>query len=77
MVDVEGEPHRDAALLSVEQGGRDELCGLLLEVEVVEREVEALLRSAQEAGDELGDLERALTPVRQGADVDVRRSRGP
>jgi len=40
VVDVEGEPDFDAAALRVEEGGRDELRGLLLEVEVIEGEVE-------------------------------------
>jgi hypothetical protein len=39
VVDVEREPHLDAAALRLEEGVRDQLCRLLLQVEVVEREV--------------------------------------
>jgi hypothetical protein len=77
VVDVEGEPDRDAAALRLEQSRRDELRRLLLEVEVIEGKVEGLLRLGEEAGRVLGDLERGLTPVPESAELDVRRSRGP
>ncbi len=77
MVDVEREPDGDSAALRLEQRVRDEPGRLLLEVEVVEREVQSLARVGEEAGREPADLERGLASVRQGADVDVRRSRGP
>ncbi|HEX3255368.1 MAG TPA: hypothetical protein VHQ96_06220 [Gaiellaceae bacterium] len=77
MVDVEREAHGDAALLRFEQRVGDEPRRVLLQIEVVEREIEALLRAGQEVRRELGDLERGLTPVRQRSDVDVRRSREP
>jgi len=77
MVDVEGEPHLDPAALRLEEGVGDEPRRLLLQVEVVEREVERRLRAREEAGRVLGDLERGLTSVLQRAQLDVRRSRGP
>jgi hypothetical protein len=77
VVDVEGEPDGDPALPGIEERARNELGRLLLQVEVVESEVERLLRAREEAGRELGDLERGLASVRQGADFEVRRSRGP
>ena len=77
MVDVEREAHFDAAALRIEEGGGDELRSFLLEVEVVEREVEGSLGAGEEARRVLGDFERGLAPVRQGAERDVRRSRGP
>jgi hypothetical protein len=77
VVDVEGEPYLHAAALRVEEGRRDKLRSLLLEVEVVERQVERLLGAGEEARRVLGDFERCLAPVRQGAERDVRRSRGP
>jgi hypothetical protein len=49
---------------------RDELPGRLLEVEVVEREVEGLLRGGDELARVLGDLERALAAVGEGADLE-------
>jgi hypothetical protein len=63
--------------LCFEEGLGDELRRLLFQVEVVEGEVERLLRGLKEAGRVFGDLERGLTPVFQRAQLDVRRSRGP
>jgi hypothetical protein len=77
VVDVEGEADVDAAPLRLEQGAGDELRRRLLEIEVVEGEVERLLGAGEELGRQLGDLQRGLPSVRQGADVDVRRSREP
>jgi hypothetical protein len=77
VVDVEREPNGDAPRVCVEKRARDQLRRVLLQVEVVEREIEGRARLCEEAGRELGDLERGLASVRQGADVDVRRSRGP
>ncbi len=77
MVDVEGEPDLDAAALRLEEGCRDEFRRLLLEVEIVEGQVEGLLGLGEEAGRVLGDLERALAPVPESAQLDVRRSRAP
>jgi hypothetical protein len=53
-----------------QQGAGDELGRRLLEVEVVEGEVERLLRGRDELAGVLGDLERALAAVREGADVE-------
>jgi hypothetical protein len=77
VVDVEREAHLHAAALRIEEGGGDELRSFLLEVEVVEREVERLPGTGEEVGRVLGDLERGLATVRQCAQRDVRRSRGP
>jgi hypothetical protein len=52
------------------QRARDELPGRLLEVEVVEREVEALLGPGDELARVLGDLERLLAAVGEGADLE-------
>jgi hypothetical protein len=49
---------------------RDELPRRLLEVEVVEREVEGLLRGGDELACVLGDLERALAAIGEGADLE-------
>jgi hypothetical protein len=77
VVDVEGEPDLDAAALRLQERRRDQLRGLLLEVEVVQGEIEGLLGLREEPGRVLGDLERGLTPVPESAEFDVRRSRGP
>jgi hypothetical protein len=77
VVDVEGEPDLDAPPLGVEERAGDELRGGLLQVEVVEGQVERILRPREEVGDQLGDLERGLASVGQCADLDVRRSRAP
>jgi hypothetical protein len=70
VVDVEGEPDGDAPPRRVREGARDETgCGLL-EVEVIEGEIERLLRAGDELTRVFGDLEGALTAVRQGSDLD-------
>jgi hypothetical protein len=70
VVDVEREPNRDAALSGGRQSARDEPRGRLLEVEVVEGEVECLPSAREKFADVLGDLERALSAVRECADLD-------
>ena len=77
VVDVEGEPDLDAPALRLQQRGRDQLRGLLLEVEVVQGEIERFLGFRKEPGRILGDLECGLTSVPESAELDVRRSRGP
>jgi hypothetical protein len=77
VVDVEREPDGDSPPLRLEERARDELGRLLLEVEVVQCQVEGRAGGGEEVGRELGDLQCALTSVRQGADFDVRRSREP
>jgi hypothetical protein len=52
------------------ESARDQLSGWLLEVEVVEREIESLLRGGDELARVLGDLERALAAVGEGADLE-------
>ena len=51
MVDVVDEPHCDAALLRGEQRAADDLRRVVVKPDVVERELEARLRSAEELGD--------------------------
>ena len=70
MVDVEREPDGDTSPRRVRERARDEARGRLFEVEVVEREVERPSRSGDELSRILGDLEGALAPVRQRADLD-------
>jgi hypothetical protein len=77
VINVECEPDCDSPVLGFEERLGDEFRRLLLEVEVVQREVEGGARAREEVGREFGDLECALTSVRQRADFDVRRSREP
>jgi hypothetical protein len=70
VVDVVGQAHLHASVGGGRQRARDELAGRLLEVEVVERQVEARLRRGDELARVLGDLERALAAVGEGADLE-------
>jgi hypothetical protein len=70
VVDVERKPDGDAALGDIGDRARNETRGRLLKVEVVEREIERFASRGDELSGEFGDLERRLTAVRQGADVD-------
>jgi hypothetical protein len=70
VVDVERQPYRDAAMRRVYERAGDEPRGRLVEVEVVQGEIEGLLRARDELADELGDLEGALAPIRQCAYLD-------
>jgi hypothetical protein len=70
MIDVEGQTDRDASPGDVGERARDEASRRLGEVEVVEGEVEALLRGRDELAYVLGDLEGALAAVRQCSDLD-------
>jgi hypothetical protein len=70
VIDVEGEANRDAAPGGVGDCAGDELRGGLLQVEVVEGEVERPTSRRDELSGVFRDLEGALTPVGQCADVD-------
>ena len=70
MVDVVDEPYGDAALLRAEQGAGDDLRRLVVEPDVVERELEALLRRAEELGDLVCDVDGGLAAVAVEPEVD-------
>jgi hypothetical protein len=70
VIHVERKPNGYTPPGHVRERACDEPGGRLLEVEVVEREVEARLRSGDELTDVFGDLEGALAPVRQCPDFD-------
>jgi hypothetical protein len=70
VVDVVGEAHRNAAVAGALEGVADDLCGRVVQPDVVERDVEAVLGCVDELGDRLRDLGRGLPAVRQRADVD-------
>ena len=70
MVDVVDEPHGDAALLRAKQGAGDDLRCVVVEPDVVERELEARLRSAEELGDLVCDVEGGLAAVAVEPELD-------
>ena len=63
VVDVVDEPHGDAARLCREQRAGDDVRCVVVEPDVVERELEARLRGAQELGDLVCDVESGLAAV--------------
>lgn len=70
MVDVVGEPDGDAARGRVREGAVDdrvERCG---EVEVVDRDLERVLRLRDEAGERVRGVLGRLAAVGQGAELD-------
>ncbi len=70
MVDVVDEPHGDAALLRAEQRAGDDLRRVVVEPDVVERELEARLRGAEELGDLVCDVEGGLAAVAVEPELD-------
>jgi hypothetical protein len=70
VVDVVGEPNRDAAPARALEGAADDLRGRVVEPDVVEREVERALRGVDEVGDRLRDLGSRLPAVGERANVD-------
>lgn len=70
MVDVIGEANWDIAVAGSLEGAPDDLLRLVVEPDVVERDVEAVLGRVDELGDRLRDLGRRLSAVSQRADVD-------
>jgi hypothetical protein len=70
VVDVVGQAHLHAPARCGRERARDQLPSRLLEIEVVERQVEALLGGGDELARVLGDLEGALAAVREGADLE-------
>jgi hypothetical protein len=70
VIHVERQPNGYTSPGHVRERARDEPGGRLLEVEVVQREVEARARSRDEFTDVFGDLQGALPAVRQCPDFD-------
>jgi hypothetical protein len=59
-----------AALVRAHKCFLDDLLGVVVEPNVVERELERLARRLEERGDFSGDVDRLLPAVRQGLDLD-------
>jgi hypothetical protein len=75
MVDVVREPHGDAARGGVADGAADDGRQVVGQVEVVDRDVEAALRRADEVGERVCDVGGLLAAVDQRADFDLLYSR--
>ncbi len=73
VVDVVGEPHRDAAVVGVAQRPGHGVADGAREPHVVEREVERAPGGGQEGPHRLADLLGALAALDQGADGDRHR----
>jgi hypothetical protein len=74
MVDVVGQPDGDPARAGALEGAADDLGRGIVEPDVVERDIEAVLGLVDEVGDRLRDLGRGLPTVAERADVDQERS---
>ena len=70
MVDVVDQTHGDPAILRREQRAGDDLRRVVVEPDVVERELEARLRAAEELGDLVRDLDRGLPAVAVEPELD-------
>ena len=70
MVDVVDEPHLDAALLRANERLLDDLRRVVVEPDVVERELEARPRGAEELGDLLCDVDGGLAAVAVEPELD-------
>jgi hypothetical protein len=70
VVDVVREPDTHASLDGGDERGPDDVGGLVVESDVVEREVEARPSPRDELGDGGCDGERGLAAVRQQPEVD-------
>ena len=73
MVDVVGEAHGDAPVPRTLEGAADDLRRRIVQAEVVERDVEAVVGLVDEIGNRLRDLGRGLPAVLQRPDVDQER----
>jgi hypothetical protein len=75
MVDVVCQPDRDTACVRVAQRAADRRREIVGQVEVVDRDVERVLRGADEVGERLRGLGGRLAAVGQRADFDRLYSR--
>ena len=74
MVEVVRESHGDAALLGVHERTADDVVELLRQAVVVDRDLERLLRGAEEVGEGVRRLLGRLAAVGQRADFDASHS---
>ena len=70
MVDVVDEPDGDASILGAEERSLDDLRRLVVQSDVVERQLEALLRGSEELGYLVRDVDRGLAAVAVEAKLD-------
>jgi hypothetical protein len=71
VVDVVGEPYTDAALVRVGERSFDDRRQLRRQVDVVDRDLERVLRDVEEVGERVRDVGGGLAAVRQRADFDL------
>ena len=71
MVDVVGEPHGDAARVRVAQGAADDGDEVVGKMQVVDRDVERVLRGSDEAGERVRGVDGRLAAVGQRPDFDL------
>jgi hypothetical protein len=76
VVEVVREPDTHASLDGGDERGPDDVGGLVVEADVVEREVEARPGAAEEVGDGGRDGERGLAAVRQQPEIEPLAFRG-
>jgi hypothetical protein len=60
----------DPALVRADQRGADHIRRLVVQANVIERELQRLARAVDERRDLLRDLERRLAAVREGVNLD-------
>ena len=70
MVDVVDEPDGDASILGAEQRSLDDLRRVVVQPDVVERQLEALLRGSEELGYLVRDVHGGLAAVAVEAKLD-------
>jgi len=69
-VEVVEQPHADSALARRAQRAEDDRLGLVVEVDVVDRDVERALGAFEERREQARDLDRLLPAVFQCSDLD-------
>ena len=74
MVDVVRQADRDAPVPGALECVADDVGRRVVQADVVERDVEAVLGRVDELGDRLRDLGGVLSPVRERANFDQERS---
>ena len=72
LVDVVHEPNVDSALVCTDKRPPHDVRGLVVQANVVERELERLLRTVDECGDRACDVDGSLTTVGECVNLDHR-----
>src|SRR3989442_11408883 len=75
LVPVVDQPDVNTPLVRCDQRAADDVSGLVLQAEVVERELQRLTCAVDERGDLLRDAQRRLTAVGERVDLDQAQGR--